>query len=152
VVVYSRRLSGDVDVVSIVRILVISTTFFVIIEKLVSGGNRTHVFTEEDYRYTVFCLTTRTRRFYSCNISEAYSMEGFGGHPLFGKFFQFTRVFKQKIPNPPLNFPVFTKKFKTPPSKNFWIRFCLDAIKLHLLELLKAFRKKFLIYDKLSGV
>jgi len=38
------------------------------------------------------------------------------------KFFNLLGVFKKKMPKPPLNFPVHTKKFKTTPSKNFWIR------------------------------
>jgi len=42
--------------------------------------------------------------------------------PFLGKYFQFARVFKEKNPNPPLIFSSIQKNFKTPPSKNFWIR------------------------------
>jgi len=44
---------------------------------------------------------------------------------LFGKFFQLARGFYEKIPKPPLNFPFYTKNFKTPALKNFSIRPCV---------------------------
>jgi len=58
-------------------------------------------------------------------VARGVFREGFWGSnppPLFGKNVQFSRGFKKKIPKPLLNFPIHTKKFKTPPSKNFWIR------------------------------
>jgi len=57
---------------------------------------------------------------------RAYSGGSFGGltpPPFLRKFFQFARVIQEKNAKPPPpNFPVHTKNFKTPPSKNFWIR------------------------------
>jgi len=46
------------------------------------------------------------------------------------KIFQFARVFQEKNAKTPLNFPVHTKKIKTPPSKIFWIRPWSDTKKL----------------------
>jgi len=43
-----------------------------------------------------------------------------GSNPhIFGFFFQFARVLKEKIPKPPLNFPVYTKKFQNSSLEKF---------------------------------
>jgi len=52
-----------------------------------------------------------------CKETGAYSGEGFGGQNTL-----------RKNPKTPLNFPVHTKKFKTPPSKNFWMRPCKESL------------------------
>jgi len=79
----------------------------VLIKRLASGRNRIH----SSRKRVTFVLKDRLHM-----APRAYSGRGFEGQPpSFGNFFR--RFFKKKNPKISLNFPIHTKKIKTPLKK-----------------------------------